>query len=175
MAKGLTIRTKLIIGVGAAVVVGISLLVWVSTLTISSTMTKGFEKEMDVKNTALSNVFQDKGAGLMGYAAQLAQSGELREAMRSGSRDLLTSVMVSAFKGINGVNPTVHTVEVCDAAGIMLMRGHNPEKFGDDKSKTELFGQALKTKAPRLGLQVSTTTGKLSLDAVYPDCATPFL
>jgi methyl-accepting chemotaxis protein len=55
-----------------------------------------------------------------------------------------------------------------DAKGIVVARGHNPTKFGDDKSKTELFGRALEKKASQVGIEFSTSTGKLSVDAVYP-------
>ncbi|MBF0465091.1 MAG: HAMP domain-containing protein [Nitrospirae bacterium] len=50
----------------------------------------------------------------------------------------------------------------------MLMRGHNPAKFGDNKSGTPLFKNALNEKKLSFGLEVSTTTKLLSLDSIYP-------
>jgi methyl-accepting chemotaxis protein len=166
--RNFSIRYQLVIALGALIVVGLFVQTFVSITTISSKMVAGFDRSMDEKSSGLSNSLLEKGVNLLGYAADIAQQNDIQTAIKSENRDELKRNLVRIFKNLNDANKTVSTVEAANASGIMLMRGHNPEKYGDDKSKTELFGKALTTIKPQVGMEVSTSTGKLSIDAVYP-------
>ncbi|BCB96902.1 hypothetical protein JZK55_18240 [Dissulfurispira thermophila] len=163
-----SIFMKLATLITGLLLLGLTVLIVLSTIILTSNTKKQSDHELSDKHSAISNIFYSRSIGLLGYAAELANRADVKAAIKSENRDQLKSIFVHTFKSINSANPDVHTIEASNPKGIMLIRGHNPEKFGDDKSKTELFGNAIKTKKPQLGMEVSTTTGKLSIDAVYP-------
>ncbi|MBF0204602.1 MAG: HAMP domain-containing protein [Desulfamplus sp.] len=105
---------------------------------------------------------------LGGYSKIIAEDASISGLVASGDTKALETVMVNAFKKLNSQDSSVHTLEVTDAGCVVLMRGHNPKKSGDNKSKTLLFGEAMKTQSFLSGAEVSTSTGLLSLDAVSP-------
>jgi methyl-accepting chemotaxis protein len=166
--KDYTITRKLICSIGTLLVLGMAVQTFIATKTISSKTLNQFDADMDEKKDGLSNNFMSNAVAMLGYGANLAGSKTVQEAIKSGNREELQRILVPAFKSLNAVNKSVHTMEVTNSSAVILLRGHNPEKYGDDKSKAELFANAIKTKQPTMGMEVSPSTGKLSLDAVYP-------
>ena len=166
--RDLSIKVKLMIAVGIAVLLGIVLEVAISGYTVTKTTTSAFELQADDKAAAFADLLLDRAQTMQGYGVQMAQTADLAAAIASKNRAALAELFTAAYQGIHAAVPDIDTIEVTDAAGVILVRGHNPEKFGDDKSKTELFALALASKKPQLGMNVSTSTGKLSLDALVP-------
>lgn len=166
--KKLSFKTRLLIAVNFSLLVCLALMMVVSGMTISSLLSAQFGKDMNSRSEALFAMLKDKGDALLGYSVTLARSPEVKSALAAADREQIASRFIDAYKALNAVNPMVHTVEVTDSKGIILARGHNPEKFGDDKSKTALFAKALSSGAPQVGLDISTSTGLLSIDAVQP-------
>ncbi len=164
----ISFKIRLIIAINLALLVCLALMMVISGMTISSLLSTQFEKDMDIRSEALFAMLKDKGDALIGYSVTLARSSELKSALTSADRELIVSQFVASYKALNAVNAMVHTVEAADYRGVMLARGHNPEKFGDDKSKAELFAKALSSGAPHIGMEVSPSTGLLSIDAVQP-------
>jgi hypothetical protein len=46
----------------------------------------------------------------------------------------LEAFTVQEFKAIHTVDPALATLEITDAKGVVIQRGHNPAKRGDNKS-----------------------------------------
>ncbi|MEO5351057.1 MAG: methyl-accepting chemotaxis protein [Magnetococcus sp. YQC-3] len=163
-------KLKYRIGAGFSVplVIGLAVLAVLLTQLISRQFIADYEVGIDHRFQSIANSFQELGTAMMGDAYLLSVTPGLGAATKSGDRAALKELLVSAFQGLNAVVGSVSTLELTDAKGIVMMRGHNPDKSGDDKSKTVLFGKALQTGKPQVGIQVSTTTGLLSLDAIYP-------
>lgn len=130
--------------------------------------THTIESEMNQKKEELERIFYNRAFGYLGYSASIAERPDVAEKVKLKDRSALYSIFTHLFETISSVNPAVSTIEATDERGIVLIRGHNPEKFGDDKSKIPLFNKVLETKEPEVGFEVSPTTLKLSIDAVYP-------
>ncbi|TYL83680.1 hypothetical protein [Bradyrhizobium cytisi] len=79
----------------------------------------------------------------------------------------LEDLAVSEFKSLHANDSAVATMEITDAKGVILQRGHNPAKRGDDKHTQPQVKAALEGK-PAGGLTVSPTTGEAAEDAVRP-------
>jgi methyl-accepting chemotaxis protein len=75
-------------------------------------------------------------------------------------------ILPPLFQQMHQLDQDINTIEVTDANGTVILRGHNPAEFGDNKAKTLLFGNTLRTRKPHSGVNVSTSTGLLSFDAV---------
>lgn len=166
--KDYTITRKLIYSIGSLLVLGMAVQTFIATKTISSKTISQFKADMNEKKEGLSNNLMSNARALLGYSINFAGNRAVQEAVKSGNREELQRILVAAFKSLNAVNKIVHTMEVTNASGVILLRGHNPEKYGDDKSKAELFANAMKTKNCTIGMEISPSTGKLSLDAVCP-------
>jgi hypothetical protein len=74
---------------------------------------------------------------------------------------------VREFKAIHEADRALATLEVTDSRGIVIQRGHNPAKRGDDKAAQPQIRTALAGK-PAGGLTVSPTTGEAAEDSVRP-------
>ncbi|MGQ9558613.1 MAG: methyl-accepting chemotaxis protein [Desulfurispora sp.] len=99
-------------------------------------------------------------------AQMLSQSRPLAQALQKGDRAALQALLEPAFQNASK-NIPINTLEVTDAGGTVLMRGHKPEKFGDNKKDHEQISRALSGQVVS-GLTISQTTGEAALDAVYP-------
>ncbi|WP_143483763.1 methyl-accepting chemotaxis protein [Hydrogenovibrio sp. SC-1] len=76
-------------------------------------------------------------------------------------------MMTKFYKQYHENDAAVTAVELTDNQGVVLARGHNPKKNGDNKSANPLVARALKGEAAA-GLNYSKSSGKVSLDSVYP-------
>jgi methyl-accepting chemotaxis protein len=166
--KKFSFKMRLVISLNLTLLVCLAIMMFVSGMTISSLLTAQFDKDMKTRSEALSVMLQDNGEALLGYSAAFAGSSELKSALTGAGREQVASLCIENFKAISGVNPMVQSLEVTDAKGVILSRGHNPEKYGDDKSKAGLFQKALSSGLPQMGMEFSPSSGLLSIDAVQP-------
>lgn len=101
------------------------------------------------------------------YSDLLSRHPEMVAAIASRDAAALEAVTVREFKAIHARDPALATLEVTDAKGVVLQRGHNPSKRGDDKASQPQVKMALSGK-PAGGLTVSPTTGEAAEDSVMP-------
>lgn len=101
------------------------------------------------------------------YADILGRHPDIVSAVQQHDAKQLEMVAVREFKAIHGVDPAVATLEVTDSKGVVIQRGHNPAKRGDDKAAQPQIRTALAGK-PAGGLTVSPTTGEAAEDSVRP-------
>ena len=101
------------------------------------------------------------------YADTVARQSELVSAVQHADAPGLEAFSVREFKAIHAVDPALATLEITDAKGIVIQRGHNPAKRGDDKSAQPQIRAALGGKSAK-GLTVSPSTGEAAEDSVRP-------
>ncbi|MEJ5299543.1 MAG: methyl-accepting chemotaxis protein [Thermodesulforhabdaceae bacterium] len=112
--------------------------------------------------------FAEKLSKLSRYSTQIDEDPNIGRALLTGDREALKMVLIPIYEKLKNQDKDVNTVEVTNDKGIIVLRAHNPDFYGDDKSKTQIFGEVLNTKKPKANIDVSTSTGLLSLDAVAP-------
>ncbi|WP_304744953.1 methyl-accepting chemotaxis protein [Bradyrhizobium sp.] len=113
--------------------------------------------------TALAGV----GNRMKVYGDMLARHPDVIAAVQKRDLADLETVAVREFKAIHAQDPALASLEVTDAKGIVLQRGHNPAKRGDDKASQPQIRAALSGK-PAGGLTVSPTSGEAAEDSVKP-------
>jgi methyl-accepting chemotaxis protein len=101
------------------------------------------------------------------YADFLARHPDVVAVVKKNDPAALQDVLVREFKALKAADPTAASIEVTDAKGVIVMRGHNPAKKGDDKGKLPQIKSALSGQAAG-GLTVSPTSGEAAEDAVRP-------
>jgi methyl-accepting chemotaxis protein len=75
--------------------------------------------------------------------------------------------MVAEFQRIRAQDPTVGAIEVTDAQGIIVMRGHNPQRRGDNKGRVPEVQAALRGELAS-ALSVSITSNEMTQETVAP-------
>ena len=101
------------------------------------------------------------------YAEIVARHPDLISTVQRGDAPGLEAFSVQEFKAIHAVDPALATLEITDAKGVVIQRGHNPAKRGDNKSAQPQIRAALEGKSA-MGLTVSPTTGEAAEDSVKP-------
>jgi methyl-accepting chemotaxis protein len=104
---------------------------------------------------------------MAGYANILARNPDLAATVKRRDPAMLEAFFVREFKALKAADPTVATLEATDASGVVIIRGHNPAKKGDDKGKLPQIRMALAGQAAG-GLTVSPTSGEAAEDSVLP-------
>ena len=101
------------------------------------------------------------------YAEIVARHPDLIGSVQRADASGLEAFSVQEFKAIRAVDPALATLEITDAKGVVIQRGHNPAKRGDNKSAHPQIRSALEGKSAK-GLTVSPTTGEAAEDSVKP-------
>lgn len=101
------------------------------------------------------------------YADVLGRHPDIVGAVQKHDAKELEAVTVREFKAIHGADAALATLEVTDSKGVVIQRGHNPAKRGDDKGAQPQIRTALSGK-PAGGLTVSPTSGEAAEDSVRP-------
>jgi methyl-accepting chemotaxis protein len=101
------------------------------------------------------------------YSDIMSRHPDIVSAVQKHDIKQLEAVAVREFKAIHGADPALATLEVTDSNGVVIQRGHNPAKRGDDKSAQPQVRLALSGK-PAGGLTVSPTSGEAAEDSVRP-------
>jgi methyl-accepting chemotaxis protein len=107
------------------------------------------------------------GSRMSVYADVFARHPELIAAVQKSDVPGFEAFAVREFKAVHAVDPALATFEITDGKGVVIMRGHNPTKRGDDKSAQPQIRSALSGKSAG-GLTVSPTTGEAAEDSVRP-------
>ena len=101
------------------------------------------------------------------YSDVLSRHPDIVSAVQKHDAKELEAVTVREFKAIQSADPALTTLEVTDSKGVVIQRGHNPAKRGDDKASHPQIRTALSGKSAG-GLTVSPTTGEAAEDSVRP-------
>lgn len=162
-----SIKTKLTLLLMLVGVVSMSAIIALSLYLNEQSLSNDIQQEAK----AAAHVAKEATAAvlirLQGYAGVIARDQTLAQQIAEGRSDALEPHMVAYFKLLHEQDATVKTVEVTDAKGTVIMRGHNPGKKGDNKASHPMIKAALEGHSSA-GLTVSPTTGEMALDAVFP-------
>jgi methyl-accepting chemotaxis protein len=101
------------------------------------------------------------------YADILGRHPDIVSAVQKEDAKELEAVILREYKAIHAADPALAALEVTDNKGIILQRGHNPAKRGDNKGSQPQIRTALSGK-PAGGLTVSPTSGEAAEDSVRP-------
>jgi methyl-accepting chemotaxis protein len=110
---------------------------------------------------------QDAAQRMAGYTASFAQRPDLIAALAAGDAARLRQILVPSFAAMRAVDPTVSVLEVTNTSGRVIMRGHDPNRVGDDKSRLPDVAAALKGNG-MLGSEVSPSSGQFATGAALP-------
>jgi methyl-accepting chemotaxis protein len=102
-----------------------------------------------------------------GYLVALATRPDLATALASGDRGQLRQILTTALAQLREIDPTIDVLEATDAVGRVAMRGHNPERAGDDQSRAVDVAEALAGRRG-VGVVVSPAAGEMTVGGAVP-------
>ncbi len=165
--SNLKIKEKLIALSVLAIIVTALILSFVSYLLIKSNLMSKFQSQTQTASQTIMALNKNMTERVVIYADILSRRPDLIEATEKKNYASLEKILVSEFKSIFEKDSTISSLEVTDDKGIVLMRGHNPQKKGDDKSKLIMIQKALAGEST-MGANISPTSGEIAFDSVYP-------
>ena len=104
------------------------------------------------------------GGRISAYTKLMLSQSTFAQAIFAGNRATLETLAISELKTLQSADPVVTTLELTDDKGIVIIRGHNPKSFGDNKASLKDVGAALEGKT-MTGLAVSPTSGQAASSA----------
>jgi len=161
-----TVKLKIMLPIIAVIIFCSIVVFFLLNMVLSNLNEENVVDRLDKQTLAVEKTLDEKGMNLLSVSKVLSKNKQLISLIKQNKDEELRSVLQTIFKDLNKINPTIHTVEITNKNAIIIGRGHNTPKFGDDKSKT--FAKALNEKVPTLSMLISSTTKKLSIDAVTP-------
>ncbi|MGL4728803.1 MAG: methyl-accepting chemotaxis protein [Bosea sp. (in: a-proteobacteria)] len=114
-----------------------------------------------------SQSLEEIGGRMAGHAALLAINPRVIDVIAKADRAEMEKVFVETLAELRKADPTVSLMEASDVSGKILIRGHNPSRAGDDKSKEPGFMAALRGNLHK-SLTISPTSHEASFIAVRP-------
>jgi methyl-accepting chemotaxis protein len=122
---------------------------------------------LDAASFRAENMLTEGQVRMGTYAVALAQQAALVNAVAGGDMAALRGMLLPAMEQLRASDPRISVLEVTDAGGRILLRGHNPAQSGDDKSGVADVARALRGEvAP--GITLSPGSGQLAYGAVVP-------
>jgi len=159
-----TVRYKILIPI-VSVVVLCSIIIYATlNIVLHNISNNNINIDLKEKAIAVEQTFNNTGIALLSVSNAISKNQKVIDLIVTGQDETLRETLKDIYQGLHQINSTIHTVEITNANGIIVARGHNTPKYGDDKSGT--FSKALSDKKPSLNMLVSSTTKKLSIDAV---------
>jgi methyl-accepting chemotaxis protein len=163
----LSIKKKLIGGTVIIVLITSILVSATAYVFMRNSLFKRFHEQAETAAQTLISAREVIKQKTNTYADMLSRRQDIAIAVSKKDISELERLLVTEYKSLHDMDDTIKTLEVTDDKGIVIMRGHNPQKRGDDKSKVKMIQHALSGN-PIAGIEVSPTTGEMAYDAVYP-------
>jgi methyl-accepting chemotaxis protein len=162
-----SLKVKACVAAAAIFAAGLAIAGAVSFYAMSAVSEQSHTDQMSASIKEGLETLKDVRARMGVYANTLSRHPEIVAVVKKNEPAALETVLVREFKALHAVDPTAASMEVTDAKGIIVMRGHNPSKKGDDKSKLPQIKAALAGQIAG-GLTVSPTSGEAAEDSVQP-------
>ncbi len=155
---------------GRFVLAFVVLLVVIATGLIFLTLQTAYDYNQDAESDLLTSVnllnglIENKIKDAEAVASVFSENTALFQAIRSKNATQLSNFASPIFSKYSAsANLTVF--EIGDAAGTVLFRAHNPERFGDDKSGNASIASALKG---NFVSGIETGNSGIAIRATYP-------
>ncbi|MDX2205450.1 MAG: methyl-accepting chemotaxis protein [Hyphomicrobiaceae bacterium] len=158
--------TKAIAGTLGVLLMGLMAASVVGLFALGAAIEDATRARVDAGSMQGMAVLDDVSKRAEAYGQLVSTRMDLIEAVEKRDAALLERILKAEFKSLNSIDPLIASLEVTDARGIVVMRGHSAKR-GDDKSKHPQVEKALKGESSR-GLTVSSTSGEAAQDAVFP-------
>lgn len=138
-----SIRAKLMLLLTTFAVIPVILIAMILLLKTEKIMLMLNEKDIAHTKTTVNYYFNQKLSDGLILARMYTENPEIKGAFVSGNREKLNEVTAPCFEK-EKKERDISVFEFGDSTGKVFFRGHNPSKYGDDKSDNAAIKEALK-------------------------------
>lgn len=131
-----SISTKLTLAFSAILIMVMTVLITL-TLMNAAEDKRSASRALDAGDALLASLMVNKSIDAQGYASAYANDGKVVEWIGLGDAAQLKAYLVPIFESYKA-SVGMSVMEVGDKTGKVILRAHNPEKSGDDKSSNDL-------------------------------------
>ncbi len=136
-----SISSKLLLAFSVIILIVLVVLVTITFINASELKVNA-HKELLNSTNLLTELINKKAEDAQGLANTYAHDQRLISALKTNDRNAMAQLVTPIFTELQkGLGLSVF--EIGDQKGTVFFRGHNPEKFGDDKSNHETITKAL--------------------------------
>ncbi len=136
-----SISSKLLLAFSVIILVILVVLITVTIINATEQKNHAHQQLVDSTNLLLE-LIDKKALDAEGIALAYSRDPRIVDALVAKDRDKLLEIISPIYEELNkGIGLSVF--EIGDSDGIVFLRGHNPEKHGDDKSQVEPIALAL--------------------------------
>ena len=162
---------------------GIRRQIWVSTITnvvmvtailtgiaffvMQAALEREFDDRLKVAANSMLEAREVVKQKVLGYSNLLMKRYGLGYLVSIGDSASLEGMMTDDFQTIHGWDPMLNLMEAIDAQGIVVMRGQEPARRGDDLSAMPLIAGAIQGQVTG-GAVRDPVTGELGFESVSP-------
>ena len=119
----------------------------IATTTIFASTNNGFSKVTENQQDKMIHIVQTElnniSENLLKITEMYSQNDEIITTFENGDREQLLSSVKDVYSRLSAEHQ-LSVFEFGDPTGTVMLRAHNPEKYGDDKSDLAAIQQALK-------------------------------
>ena len=162
-----SLKVKAGIATAAVFIIGLAVAGLVSFFAMNTISEQSHADHSSSEIKQALETLKDVRARMVVYTNVLSRNPDIVAATKANDAAALESVAVREFKALKAVDPTVASLEMTDAKGIVVIRGHRPAQKGDDKGKLPQIKAALSGQIAS-GLTVSPSSGEAAEDSVQP-------
>lgn len=165
--KSISLRVKAIL---AAIVLCLSTALGVSAIglqTIWQEFAAVDATSLDQGAKQADATIREIGQRMGAYSALLASDPQFADAVAMIDRPHIERIFENHFAILSANDPSVAVLEAADRNGRVVIRGHNPAKFGDDKSGEPSVREALQGQH-HSALTISPTSHEAAWVSVRP-------
>ncbi|MDA8234527.1 MAG: methyl-accepting chemotaxis protein [Clostridia bacterium] len=159
------LQSKLIVIITILIVIPVALISFVAIGNIDSLIQQDSMSRMEATAKTAEKMYEKFEQEALAFSVLVAKRQDLAQAIKDNDRTKLEGLMTKEYADLKDKAPLLKTLELTDNQGVVVMRGHNPQKWGDDKKKHPMVSKALQGKA-NSGITVSPSTGKTAMDGI---------
>ncbi|MDA8235687.1 MAG: methyl-accepting chemotaxis protein [Clostridia bacterium] len=161
------LQAKLSAIITILIVIPVALVSFVAVGNIDSLIQQESVYRMEATAKTAEKMHEQFEKEALAFSILIAKRVDLSQAVKDNDRVMMEALMTKEYADLKDKAPLLKTLELTDKNGVVIMRGHNPKKWGDDKKSHPMVSKALKGQA-NSGITVSPSTGKTAMDGIVP-------
>lgn len=134
---------------------------------IDGIIEQGSAGRIEASAKAAEHMYEKFEKEALSFSILIAKRTDIAQALKDNDLSKMQALMTKEYEDLKDKSPLLKTLELTDNQGTVVMRGHNPQKRGDNKKTHPMVSKALQGKV-NSGITVSPTTGITAMDGIAP-------
>ena len=162
-----SLQSMLITIIAVLVIIPVAMISLTAVSKIGGAIEQGSSGRIEASAKAGEHIFENFQKEALSFSVLIAKRVDIAQALKNNDLPKMQALMTKEYADLQKTAPLLKTLELTDNQGTVVMRGHNPQKRGDNKKTHPMVNKALQGQA-NSGITVSPTTGITAMDGIAP-------